>query len=235
MWQKFDATIRQPLVAGILVVLLFIILGFISLKTMYAVINRVYNPLQTFNNTRSDYVTKKPFANLGLQKVATIKTQYITLENLKSHHKELGKVYYSNYYTFTVLLTVSTILAAVLLFVIIQKGWEDTNALIKTLFFILFAISTFFGIMSVSLSQQENYENNFKQYILYDKVQTNIISFLGTSGKYDSLKNEPIIDSFIVSVNNDIKNYSQFFIKIDANKISLEDISSKLGKSVNGK
>jgi hypothetical protein len=126
-------------------------------------------------------------------------------------------------------------LAAVLLFVIIQKGWEDTNALIKTLFFILFAISTFFGIMSVSLSQQENYENNFKQYILYDKVQTNIISFLGTSGKYDSLKNEPIIDSFIVSVNNDIKNYSQFFIKIDANKISLEDISSKLGKSVNGK
>lgn len=235
MWQKFNATMRQPLAAGITVILLFIILGFISLKTMYAVINRVYKPLQTFNDTRSDYVTKKSFANLGLQKVATIKTQYTTLENLKTHHKELGKVYYSNYYTFTVLLTVSTILAAVLLFVIIQKGWEDTNALVKTLFFILFAISTFFGIMSVSLSQQENYESNFKQYILYDKVQTNIISFLGTSGKYDSLKNEPIIDSFIVSVNNDIKNYSQFFIKIDANKISLEDISSKLGKSVNGK
>ncbi len=35
-------------------------------------------------------------------------------------------------------------------------------------------------------------------------------------------------DSFIVANNH------QFFISIDANKVSLEDISGKLGKAVNG-
>ncbi|MBC7507673.1 MAG: hypothetical protein H7320_02835 [Ferruginibacter sp.] len=42
------------------------------------------------------------------------------------------------------------------------------------------------------------------------------------------------MDSFIEAINNDRRNNNQFFISIDANKVSMENISGRLGKSVNG-
>ncbi len=42
------------------------------------------------------------------------------------------------------------------------------------------------------------------------------------------------MNSFIVAINNDLRNNNQFFISIDANKVSMDDISGKLGKSING-
>jgi len=41
------------------------------------------------------------------------------------------------------------------------------------------------------------------------------------------------VDSFIEAINNDRRNNNQFFISIDANKVSMENISGRLGKSVN--
>lgn len=42
------------------------------------------------------------------------------------------------------------------------------------------------------------------------------------------------MDSFIEAINNDRRNNKQFFISIDANKVLMENISGKLGKSVDG-
>lgn len=42
------------------------------------------------------------------------------------------------------------------------------------------------------------------------------------------------MNSFIVAINNDLRNNNQFFISIDANKVSMDDISGKLDRSING-
>ncbi len=125
-------------------------------------------------------------------------------------------------------------MGAIFLIVIVNKGWQSANVLAKISFFSFFAISSFFGIMITTLGQKENSESNFKQYLFYDKMQNNILTFVNTSEKYDSIKSKNIVDSFIVAINTDLRNNNQFFISIDANKVNLDDISSKLGKSING-
>lgn len=218
------------------IMLTFFLVAVGCLVSMYKITNRVYKPVETANQEKERFFMADTVHNnnIGRNKIAFLKMQYKTISYSKEHHKEIGRVYYVNYYTFTVILSLSSILGAVLLIVIANKGWQAADATAKIAFFSLFSISSFFGIMITTLGQKENSENNFKQYLFYDKVQNNILTFVNTSEKYDSLQSKNMVDSFIVAINNDLRNNNQFFINIDANKVSLDDISGKLGKSING-
>lgn len=217
------------------IVIVFIIVGVGCLVSMYKITNRVYQPIEQSNREKEKFfMADSVHDNIGKNKLAFLKLQYKSISYAKEHHKEIGRIYYANYYTFTVILTLATILSAIVLIVIANKGWQAADTLAKVSFFSFFAVSSFFGIMITTLGQKENSESNFKQYLFYDKVQNNILTFVNTSEKFDSLKSKNIVDSFIVAINNDLRNNNQFFISIDANKVSLDDISGKLGKSING-
>jgi hypothetical protein len=214
---------------------IFLIVGIVCLVSMYRITNRVYKPIETANEEKqSFFMNDSVHANIGVNKIAFLKMQYKSLSHAKDHHKEIGRIYYANYYTFTVLITLATIMGAIFLIIIANKGWQSANVFAKVSFFCFFAISSFLGITITTLGQKENSENNFKQYLFYDKMQNNILTFVNTSEKYDSIKSKNIVDSFIVAINTDLRNNNQFFISIDADKVSLDDISSKLGRSING-
>ncbi|MFN8251783.1 MAG: hypothetical protein U0V75_07860 [Ferruginibacter sp.] len=214
---------------------IFGIVGASCLVSMYKITNRMYGPIIAADSIKNDFLKNDTVhKNIGVLKMNFLKMQYEAIGFAKQHHKETGRVYYANYYTFTVILSIATILTAILLIIIANNGWQKATPLAKVSFFTLFSISSFFGVMTATLGQKENYENNFKQYIFYDKVQNNILTFVNTSEKFDSVKSKNLVDSFIVAINSDLRNNNQFFMSIDASKISLDDISSKLGKSVNG-
>ena len=237
---NFFSTLRnkpwfKSFVISLSILVIFLIIGFFCLVSMYGVTDRMYRPIEEANILKENFlINDSVHNNIGNNKMSYFKMQYKSIGLAKNHHKETGRVYFVNYYTFTVLLSVATILTAILLIIIANNGWQQAKDYAKVSFFSFFAISTFFGVMTVSLGQKENYENNFKQYIFYDKVQNNILTFINTSEKYDSVKSKNIVDSFIVAINTDLRNNTNFFLNIDANKVSLDEISSKLGKTVNG-
>lgn len=67
------------------------------------------------------------------------------------------------------------------------------------------------------------------------KKYKTISSYLKTLQKNNTLPHiRNIVDSFIEAINNDRRNNNQFFISIDANKVLMENISGRLGESVNG-
>lgn len=217
------------------ILIVFALVGMGCLVSMYKITNRMYKPIEEANQLKEKFLFDDTVhTNIGKIKMNYLKMQYRAIGFAKEHHKETGRVYYANYYTFTVILSVATILTAILLIIITNNGWQKADTFAKVSFFSFFAITSFFGIMTVTLSQKDNYENNFKQYIFYDKVQNNILTFVNTSEKYDSAKSRNIVDSFIVAINNDMRASNQFFVNIDASKISLDEVSSKLGKSMNG-
>ena len=217
------------------ILLIFSLVGMGCLISMYKITKRVYRPIEIANAEKEKFfLNDMVHNNIGKYKIEFLKMQYKTISYSKEHHKEIGRIYYANYYTFTVVLSIASILGAIILAVIANKGWQAADTIVKVSFFSLFAISTFFGIMINTLGQKENSESNFKQYLFYDKVQNNILTFVNTSEKYDSIQSKNLVDSFIIAINNDLRNNNQFFISIDANKVSLDDISGKLGKKMNG-
>ena len=222
------------LCTGILLTAGFI--AYFTLTRMYAMSYRLYAPLEEANTIRAAFFRNDSMTNaLSQQKMDFLKMEYHVLEKFKYHHKEVGRVYYSNYYSFTVVLGMSVVLTAVLVFLIASKGWLSSSILLKGAFCTLFCISSFLGFLTVTLQQKENYENNFKQYLYYDKIQNNIITFVKTSDQYDPARAGRVVDSFIIAVNNDLRLNNQFFLTIDANKAAIDDISSKLGKTLNNK
>ena len=225
----------QSIILSLLILVGMTGVGAFSLITMYKMANRVYVPLMQSNELKQKFMlTDNSKKDMEIPKLEYLKLQYKSIELHKAHHKELGKIYYANYYTFSIILAVSSIISAILIFFLAGTGWKDAHYLLKTAFFCFFAISTFFGIMTVTLDQKENYQDNFGQYLYFDKIQNNILTFANTSGDCDSIHSRCRVDSFIIALNNDLKSNNQFFITIDASKISLDDISGKLGKAVNG-
>ena len=232
----FGTEIRK---AAILCLLILFAAGFIAIFTvtrMYRMSSRLYAPLDEANMIREDFFKTDSFAKaVNADKLVFLKMEYHVLEKFKYHHKEVGRVYYANYYSFTVVLGLSVVITAVLVFLIASKGWLSADIMLKAAFCTLFCISGFLGFMTVTLQQKENYESNFKQYLYYDKIQNNIVTFVKTADQYDPIRASRVVDSFIVAINNDLSSNNQFFLNIDANKASIDDINSKLGKTLNNK
>ena len=109
--------------------------------------------------------------------------QYKASNYANDHHKEIGCIYYANYYTFTVILFIAIILSAIMPIIIANKGLQAAEPLAKIFFFSFFSISIFFDIMMSTIGQKENLKSNVKQYLFYDKVQDNILTFENTSEK----------------------------------------------------
>jgi hypothetical protein len=213
-----------------------VLISAFTLTTMYRMTTRLYKPIEESNRIRENFfLGDTAHKNIGDLKLRYLKMQYTAISNLKEHHKELGRVYYTNYYSFNVILTIATVITGILIFLIANKGWQYADIFLKIAFCSFFFISSFLGIMTISLGQKENYENNFKQYLYYDKIQNNIITFVNTADQYQPQNVNNLTDSFIVAVSNDLKANSQFFMTIDGSKISIDDISGKLGKSLSPK
>ncbi len=221
---------------SLLIIFLTAVVAIFTLTEMYKMSARLYQPLDEANQIKQSFLKSDSLTTtIAPDKVKFLRMEYSVLEKFKYHHKEVGRVYYSNYYSFTVVLSLSIVITAMLVFLISSKGWVNANLILKVAFGTFFCISSFFGIMMATLGQKNNYEDNFKQYLYFDKIQNNIITFLKTSDQYEKQRAQNLVDSFIVAINNDLRTNSQFFLTIDANKASLEDISSKLGKATNGK
>ncbi len=227
---------RKAAILFFSIILITTIIAFTTLTAMYRMTRRLYQPLEESNTLREQFMQSDSIhRDISADKIKYLKLEYGVLSKFKEHHKETGRVYYTNYYSFTVVLSFTAVITAVLIFMIANNGWQQANILMKVSFCTFFAISSFFGLMTVTLGQKENYENNFKQYLYYDKIQSNIITFIHTYDQYEPTRANNLADSFIVAVNNDLRDNDQFFLSIDANKVSIEDISSKMGKALNNK
>jgi hypothetical protein len=234
-WVPFN-NVAKAIYLCLLIIVLTVIISAFALTTMYRMSSRLYKPIEKSNILREKFfLGDTSQKNIGYPKMQYLKMQYAVLSFFKEHHKELGRVYYSNYYSFNVVLTIATIILAILVFLIANKGWQTSDIFLKISFCTVFFISSFLGIMTITLGQKENYESNFKQYLYYDKIQTNIITFVNTTDQYKPSRIANLTDSFIVAISSDLRANGQFFMAIDANKISFDDISGKLGKSLNGK
>lgn len=109
--------------------------------------------------------------------------QYKAINYANDHHKEISRIYYTNNYTYTVILFIATILSAIMPIIITNKGLQSAEPLAKIFFFSFFSISIFLDIMMSTMGQKENLKSNVKQYLFYEKVQNNILPFKNTSEK----------------------------------------------------
>src|SRR5215212_9525952 len=112
-------TAAKAIALSLTIFLLTFTVSAFTLIKMYQMTTRLYKPIEESNHIREKFfIEDTARKNIGYPKLKFLKMQYTVLSYLKEHHKELGRVYYTNYYSFNVVLTIATVITAILIFLI---------------------------------------------------------------------------------------------------------------------
>lgn len=169
------------------------------------------------------------------------KTQQKILALRKSHHLELGIIFFRNYYGVLILLMIFSCIGGVVLFLIANQGWTNASITLKSLFLSLALLVTFFGFFPTVFKQEQNFSENLKTYMSYTKAELNIVDQLSKldnplfaakkdTGKpaqwiIDTAEYYRQVDSMITFNDNGINNLANYVLNIDAKEIkSMGDV-----------
>ena len=124
------------------ILLVFIFIGISGLVFMYKVTNLIYKLIETANLAKEIFfIADTVHSKIGKTNMAFLQMQYKAINYANDHHKEISRIYYTNNYTYTVILFIATILSAIMLFIIANRGLQSAEPLAKIFIFSFFSIS----------------------------------------------------------------------------------------------
>ncbi len=168
-------------------------------------------------------------ASLNQKKMDAIRTENAIICLKKKHYMHIAKEYYANYFGASVVIMISSICGAIVVFLVAYNGWNKTSNLIRTLFIVFFFSATFWGLFPTVFLQEKNYTENFTRYVELDKLHLEIFNFLATGGKLN-IEGAPVnSDTMLTIFNKRILEQCNFVIGIDASSIkSMNDFAKNL-------
>ena len=151
-------------------------------------------------------------------KIVTLKRQYLISDKIKTYYKGLGVTYYTNYYAFTICSILSITLLTIAVFLIANKGWQNSSILLKSFLLTSIVISSVYYFLPNVLGNNANLKNNMDKVKVFEKIQADILSFSNNIAQTDNAK----IDSSITSYYDRIATNLDFLTTIDDTKLSSE-------------
>jgi hypothetical protein len=206
--------INQVIVLALVFILFAFILHEGSFKYMENKSSEMLVPIDSADVLQDKIIQSS--INDTFYKASTIKNQYYVSKQLKHYYMDMAITYNNNYYRFSICFVVFTTLLTIILFLVAAKGWQNSNIFLKTLFLLTTLLSSFYFFLPNVFSNKENLQNNLQKVIVFQKLQSNIISFSNTLNESDRKK----VDSMITNINDTIKNNYNFIINIDPQKVN---------------
>jgi hypothetical protein len=107
-----------------------------------------------------------------------LKSQDRIMKERKTHHWELARLFFRNYYSILFLTILIASLGGLTLFVVVNRGWATAGVTLQTFFLTLLTALAFLGFFPVVFKQQENFAQNMTYYENYGKGQLRIYNQL---------------------------------------------------------
>lgn len=168
--------------------------------------------------------------------IAKLKDLYFTISHVKKSYLFMADRFNSYGYTFAMFFSFFSIVTAVLTFLILRQGWENTDSFyLKSSFLIAFFCSTLFGILPTVFSTKENTKSNLAKYNFLSGLQLDIYDLVKDNKAYiktntkESLEN---LDKEILSITKSMKENQDLYFDIFIEKVPTS-IQQPLGSGSN--
>jgi hypothetical protein len=161
-----------------------------------------------------------------------IQEQNSLLQQRKLHHLNMALYFFENSYATTIVLMVLSVFGALVLFALINYGWQYSSIRLKAIFFGILIGSLFYSILPTVFNQKDNFERNLSKYLdysnsqidIYDRIsnlnlQAIIVDTTNHTWKRDTLNYFKNIDATIDSNYLLINRLNQFVLTIDPEKV----------------
>ncbi|NQY05493.1 MAG: hypothetical protein HRT68_04620 [Flavobacteriaceae bacterium] len=158
--------------------------------------------------------------------IKQLKEQFLVIAEIKNSYLFMAEKYSAFNYTFSIFLTLFSIISGILGFIILKKGWDNIkNYYLKASFLIAFFCSTLFGVMPSVFSAKENIKNNLTKYYFYSGLQVDIYGLAKDNKGYLKRNTPQSLDSLnleINAINQKIKENQNLYFDINIDKIPKE-------------
>jgi hypothetical protein len=135
-----------------------------------------------------------------------LKEQYAITKEIKKAYFYMAKSFNSFGFSFTMVFVLSSIASAALGFLVLKKGWDNTeNFYLKSSFLVLFFSASLFGVLPKVFYNKENTKNNFDKYNYYSGLQMDIYDLFKDNNRYIIDGNLKTLDTCISNINANIK------------------------------
>ena len=152
--------------------------------------------------------------------IKKLKTQYNIIQETKEPYILIAQTYSSNGYAFTMVFALISVLTGVFAFLIVKKGWDNTQSFyLRAGFLVLFFFSTLAGVIQAVSDTKENTKKNMERYYFYNGLQLDIHDYIRDNQGFIKRKEYEKVDSFLSSIKNLMKNNPDIYFNIDIDKV----------------
>lgn len=121
------------------------------------------------------------YPSLDSTKLKKLENLLSMLENYKEEKKEVFIQLYGYHFASLTIFMILSSISVVLLLMIAQSGFQNTNPYFKTTFFTLAALATFYGLAPIAFKQEANISKNLTNYLHYENMQHEIYNYALTN------------------------------------------------------
>ena len=156
-----------------------------------------------------------------------IRRQYFHVKEKAIQHFKIMKYLQVRYYTVINMTAICGILTAILAFIIMNSGWNNSSDIIKTLFFVFSATTTYLAAFPRFFAYKLNISKNKTKSVHYRELMNRIETFLCTG--FDSSIKKCKLEIFVVNIDREIDKLMDYAInlEIDTN-FKPENVLNKL-------
>jgi len=163
-------------------------------------------------------------ASVPKEDLQKLQTLYLVLENRKDHHRAVFLDLYRYHFASVTILLMLSALSAVVIFIVSHNGINNAPPYMKTIFFTLAALTTFYALSPVVYKQADSIDKNLKSYLQLDNLQSDVYNYAITRPVAKDTITFSQFHSSIVKKMNDINSID---LEFDYKSIPTEDFFKK--------
>lgn len=145
------------------------------------------------------------------------------IENLKEKHKKGFLEFYPYYFASSALLLMLSSISLVIIFLTLQSGIKEANQYLKTTFFTMAALTSFYSISPLVFKVEANITSNLNKYIAYDNLQEEIYNYAITQKQLTNPKDEINFNDFQLYISKRMIELNSIDTQFDLKAIPLRD------------
>lgn len=170
---------------------------------------------------RDSIIDKAVFGDSSnLSQKIKLKEQYAITKEIKKAYFYMAQSFNSFGFSFTMVFVLSSISSAVLGFLVLKKGWDNTeNFYLKSAFLVCFFSASLFGVLPKVFFNKENTKNNFDKYNYYSGLQMDIYDLIKDNRRYIIDGKLKSLDSCINIINANIKANQGLYFDTDISNV----------------
>ena len=152
------------------------------------------------------------------------KKLFYLVQNQKIKHKESFLILYPYYYASSTLLLILSPISVVLIFLTGRIGFDNTSPYVRTVFYTLAALTSFYALSPLVYKHDTNISFNINRYIQYDNLQNEIYNYALTKPNVTTTTKDSLeFYEFHTSISNKLSTLNSINIEFDHKAIPQTD------------